>query len=279
MLAVVTPLVLNAADAPAVSQRVERQLEAGVHREIVVGDLSGAAQIYSAVLADKAAPRSIAARALFRLGECLEKLGQSEEAYARYQRLVTEYADQSSEVAQARARLAAWSAPRNLKFEEGIPGRVPPGWRVPALPEDSGRLAELHRDNCRSQIGCAEVLPAASGPRPEGTLMQKFSAAAYRGKTIRLSAWIKLRSVFPEGLTSVRMPSPADRAQLWLKVIRARNRTGFFDNMDDRPVRGTEWTYCEITGQIDDDAAFINFGVITSGARAWIDDVSFEVVH
>jgi tetratricopeptide (TPR) repeat protein len=264
--------------AGAANGDADRQLEAGIHREMVMGDLPGAMQLYRGILNDPSTPRSIAARALLQLGACLEKLSQSEEAYNKYQRLVSDYPDQIPELTQARLRLAAWSSPRNLKFEEGIPGRVPPGWRVPALAEDSGRLAELRREGCRSRVGCAVVIAAANVPRSEGTLMQRFRAAAYRGKTVRLRAWIKLQSAFIDGPT-LRLPMPEDRAQLWMKVERSNKRIGFADNMDDRPVRSPEWTRCEIVGEIDEDAEFINFGVMSiGGGRVWIDDVSFEVV-
>lgn len=255
-----------------------RQLEAALHREIVIGDLRGAMDLYRDILASGDAPRSVAAKALLQMGQCLEKLGQSEQAYNKYQRVASEYADQAQALTQARLRLAASSIPRNLKFEEGIPGKVPPGWRVPALPEDSGRLAELRRDGCRSHVGCAVVIAAANVPRAEGTMMQKFSAAAYRGKTVRLRAWLRLESTFIDGPT-LRLPTPEDRAQLWMKVVRSHRRIGFSDNMDDRPVRSTDWRRCEITGEIDEDAEFINFGVLSiGGGRVWIDDVSFEVL-
>lgn len=264
--------------ASAANRDADRQLEAAIHQEMVIGDLAGAMQLYRGILNDPAAPRAIAAKALLQLGACLEKLSQSEEAYNKYQRLVSDYPDQIPELTQARLRLAAWSSPRNLKFEEGIPGRVPPGWRVPALPEDSGRLAELRREGCRSHMGCAVVIAATNVPRSEGTLMQKFRAAAYRGKTVRLRAWIKLQSVIFDGPT-FRLPTPEDRAQLWMNVVRLNKRIGFSDNMDDRPVRSPDWTRCEIVGEIDEDAEFINFGVMSiGGGRAWIDDVSFEII-
>jgi hypothetical protein len=80
----------------------------------------------------------------------------------------------------------------------------------------------------------------------------------------------------PVGL---RLPNPEDRAQLWLNVERANRRPGFSDNMDDRPVRSLEWTRAEIVGEIDADAQFINFGVMSiGGGRVWVDDVSFEVI-
>ena len=276
-IAVALILVCIALFCNAASRDADRQLEAAIHREMVIGDLAGAMQLYQGILNDPAAPRSTAAKALLQMGACLEKLSRSEEAYNKYQRLVADYPDQIPELTQARLRLAAWSSPRNLKFEEGIPGRLPPGWRVPALPEDSGRLAELRREGCRSHAGCAVVI-AANVPRSEGMLMQKFRAAAYRGKTVRLRAWIKLQSVFMDG-PFLRLPTPEDRAQLWMNVVRMNKRIGFSENMDDRPVRSSEWTRCEITGEIDEDAEFINFGVMSiGGGRVWIDDVSFEVV-
>jgi hypothetical protein len=75
------------------------------------------------------------------------------------------------------------------------------------------------------------------------------------------------------------LPDPEDRAQMWLNVERANRRNGFFDNMDDRPVRSPEWSHCEITGEIGEDARFINFGVMSiGGGRVWVDDVSFDVI-
>jgi hypothetical protein len=176
-------------------------------------------------------------------------------------------------------RLAAWSGPRNLKFEEGVPGKVPPGWFVPSLPKDADYLAELRRDGCRSHTGCAVVLVPVNVPRPVGNLMQSFSAAAYTGKTVRLRAWLRLERFYFANAIGVRFPGPEDRAQMWLNVERSNRRNGFADNMDDRPVVSSDWTQCEITGEIDDDARFINFGVMsTGGGRLWVDDVSFEVI-
>jgi hypothetical protein len=73
--------------------------------------------------------------------------------------------------------------------------------------------------------------------------------------------------------------APEDRAQLWLSVDRPNGKPGFFDNMDDRPVRPPNWTACEIVAEIDRDAQFLDFGVRAIGrGRVWVDDVSFEVV-
>jgi hypothetical protein len=256
----------------------ETQLEAALHREIVVGDLAGAMEQYRTILAQSDKTRPVAARAFLQMGACQEKLGQRKEAYDTYRRLVTEYGDQREIVMQARIKLAAWSGPRNLKFQEGAAGKAPPGWFVPSLPKDTDYLAELRRDGCRSRVGCAVVLVPMNVPRPVGNLMQSFSAAAYVGKAVRLRAWLRLETFFVTA-SGVRIPDPEDRAQMWLNVERANRRNGFSDYMDDRPVRSSEWTQCEIVGEIGEDARFINFGVMSiGGGRVWVDEVSFEVI-
>ncbi len=54
---------------------------------------------------------------------------------------------------------------------------------------------------------------------------------------------------------------------------------GFFDNMDDRPIRAGEWAHYEIVGDVADDAENISIGMFVVGAgKAWLDDASFETV-
>jgi hypothetical protein len=265
----IVALTLAALAAAQTDVGAERQIEAAIHREIVLGDLKGAMEVYRS-LAQPASPKAVAARAVFQLAQCLEKKGLSSEALAAYRRVVNEYGD--TEIAKrARVELAALYdaiGPRNLDFREGVPGKVPPGWFVPALPNDADYLAELRRTGCRSSIGCVVVLVPANAPHPLSHLMQSFSAVPYRGATVRLRAWLRLEAAQPD-----------DRAQMWLRVDRENHGRGFSDNMDNRPVRSPEWTRCEITGRIEDDAKFIEIGLMSIGSgRVWADNVSFEVV-
>src|ERR1700722_6150393 len=73
----------------------EEQLEAAIHREIVVGDLVGAVEQYRSLAARAGVPRPVSARALLQIGLCQEKSGQRKEAYDTYRRLVSEYVDQT----------------------------------------------------------------------------------------------------------------------------------------------------------------------------------------
>ena len=157
-----------------------------------------------------------------------------------------------------------------MSFEQGAAGKLPPGWLVPSLPKDADYMAQLRRSGCRSRVGCAVVLVPATAPTPSASLMQSFSAAAYRGKTVRLRAWLKLEAFDSDG-----------RAQMLLSVDRANRQAGFFDNMSDRPIRSPDWTRFEIVAPVDRDATFINLGVIALGlfTRVWVDDVTFEVIR
>ncbi|HEY1338736.1 MAG TPA: hypothetical protein VGF59_14570 [Bryobacteraceae bacterium] len=247
------------------------QLEAAIHREVVAGDLPGAVQQYRAVLSQAGKNRAIAARALYQMAQCLEKLGERRQAHAAYTRVAAEFGDQAEFAAQARARLAGWTdalpGPRNLRFEEGEPGKLPPGWFVPSVEKGAANLAELRHKGCRS-AACAVVQAPEGAPDAVGNLMQSFSAAAYRGKTVRLHAWLRLEGSGAD-----------DRAQMWLRVDRPNGQNGFFDNMDDRPVTSGLWTDCEIAAVIDDDAQFLEFGVTSIGkGRAWVDEVSLDVI-
>ncbi len=159
----------------------------------------------------------------------------------------------------------AQSAPQNLAFEDGQPGAFPQGWAVPT----PGYAAKLTPENAKAGRLCLEL--ARNGESTQGrfgNLMQSFDATAYRGKRVRFRAAVRISSV-----------AQGDRAQLWLRVDRHNGEMGFFDNMDDRPIREWEWRYYEITGDIEADADRINIGMILLGSgKAWIDDASFDAL-
>lgn len=163
----------------------------------------------------------------------------------------------------------ARAGPQNLDFKDGSPGSVPPGWFVPGRLLLAGYSAQLRIDGCKEGAACAVVAVPPNQPADtSGNLMQTFDATPYRGKVVRLHAWLRLERI-----------APGDRAQMWLRVDRGNGRIGFFENMDRNPVRTSEWKECEIKGRVDQDASRINFGVMSIGkGRAWIDSVSFEVV-
>ena len=86
-----------------------------LHQEEVEGDLRAAIATYTRVVADTRASRKVVATALFRLGLCFERLGDTESRKA-YERIIREFADQPDVVALARGRLA--------RSTDASPGRV-----------------------------------------------------------------------------------------------------------------------------------------------------------
>jgi hypothetical protein len=244
-------------------QDPEMQMEAAMHQEVVLGNLTGAVEQYKSILAQTAS-RLLMARALLQMGQCLEKLGRRTEAQAAYTRVIKEYGDQAEVADQARGWLVwedSFSGPRNLKFDQGIPGKAPPGWFVTAPPKDADQWAELRRSGCRSSRSCAVVFTPGNAPIRVGGLEQTFGALAYRGETLRLTAWIRVEAVDAD-----------DRAQMWLSVDRTKS-------LMEPPVQSADWTRCEIVTRVDESADFIRFGFIAYGrGRTWVDDISIETV-
>jgi hypothetical protein len=117
--------------------------------------------------------------------------------------------------------------------------------------------------------GHASGTVRAVAPHPRGfaTISQWFSGM-YLGKRLRFSAWVKAEGV-------------AGWAGLWMRVDRQGiQRPSAFDNMQDRPIKGTlDWTRYEVVLDVAPDAADVAFGLLLNGpGQVWIDDAAFEVV-
>jgi hypothetical protein len=110
-------------------------------------------------------------------------------------------------------------------------------------------------------------LASIAEPKGFGTLMQEFAADDYRGKRLRLSAWIKVSDV-------------KDWAGLWMRVDGPVNKSLAFDNMQKRAIKGTkDWARYEIVLDVPNEADGIFYGVLIEGAgKAWLSDPQFETV-
>jgi hypothetical protein len=267
-------MMLSAMAAAILPDDAARQLESAVYREVVQGDLKGAMAQYRMLLGEASTPRPVAARALYQLGLCLEKSGRPTEARDLWNRILREYSDQSGAAARARTRLAETGGPipgpLNLRFDQGVPNKLPAAWFVPALPGDADNWAQIRTSGCLNARGsCAVVMAPDNAPVRVSNLMQSFSGRAYRSRTVRFRASIRVEAQTPD-----------DHAQMWLSVDRSNDQKGFFDNMSDRPIRSTEWISSEIRTRIDNDATVIKFGIMSVGrGRVWVDNVSFDTIH
>lgn len=147
------------------------------------------------------------------------------------------------------------------------PGQlVPTGWyRAGTAPQDYDM--GIDREVSHSGRSSGFIASKAEEPRPFGTLMQAFKADSHIGKRLRLSGYIKAEVA--EGW-----------AGLWMRVDGPTGTSLAFDNMQDRPVRGTQdWQRHEIVLDVPEGGTNIAFGVLLAGrGRIWIDDFDFEVV-
>jgi Tol biopolymer transport system component len=89
-----------------IQQTAEQLYQSGIYKEEVEGDLEKAIAIYEQILKDFPENKSTAAKALYHIGLCYEKLG-NQEAKKAYQRLIKEYPGQIQEVNLAKERLAS----------------------------------------------------------------------------------------------------------------------------------------------------------------------------
>jgi Tol biopolymer transport system component len=96
-------------------QTAEQLYQSGIYKEEVEGELQKAIEIYEQILEGFPENKTIAAKALYHIGLCYEKLG-NQEARKAYQRLIDEYPGQIQEVNLAKARLASL-----VKTVEAVP--------------------------------------------------------------------------------------------------------------------------------------------------------------
>lgn len=157
--------------------------------------------------------------------------------------------------------LASLASTRTVDGQENVPN----GWvRAGSRPQDY----EMSLDPSARHGGTSSARIRFIGQTADGfgTLMQTFKAEQYRGKRLRLTAWMKTES--------------ADSAQLWMRLDAADRRMVGFDNMGNRPVKGTTgWNNYAITLDVPAETLNIAFGGFVAGkGQAWIDDFAFEIV-
>ena len=104
-------------------------------------------------------------------------------------------------------------------------------------------------------------------PRGFGTMMQMFKANDYLNKRMRFSAYVK-----SEGIEAW--------AGLWMRIDGLGQRPLGFDNMQNRPIKGTtDWQKYDVVLDVPPESINIAFGILLEGkGQAWLSDVQFEEV-
>lgn len=106
LLAVLLAMGSSLIAAQQSTASIEKLFASAEHKATVDGDLKGAIDEYRRIVDRSGANRALAARALVRMAEAYQKLGDTE-AQRIYARIVRDYADQKDAAAEARVRLAS----------------------------------------------------------------------------------------------------------------------------------------------------------------------------
>ena len=136
---------------------------------------------------------------------------------------------------------------------------------VVSLIQIGGQLAETWlaaRQGTEALAAWAVVLPFA-------LLMQMASAESYVGKRVRLSGWIKTEDANQGG------------GHLWLRIDgQERGQMLGFDNMDNRPVKGTsDWQEASVVLDVPAGASALAYGFFVSGGgKMWVNGQRLEEV-
>jgi hypothetical protein len=102
-----------------------------------------------------------------------------------------------------------------------------------------------------------------------GGMMQTISSEAYAGKRVRLSGWVKTEEANQGG------------GHLWLRIDgEERGQMLGFDNMDNRPVKGSsDWQEASIVLDVPQNAAALAYDFFVSGGgKMWVSGQKIEEV-
>lgn len=112
LAAVVLLLALGAGTALAQSSGYDLFQKALV-KERAVGDVEEALRLYQRIVKEFAGNHALAAKAQLRMGLLYDRLGRKADAQRAYQAVVNQYADQTNEARQARAKIVVAAPPKN----------------------------------------------------------------------------------------------------------------------------------------------------------------------
>ena len=107
----VAAIALLALPARAASNDLTSAIQRGLFEEEANQNLGAAIQAYQTVASQFDKDRKLAATAIFRLGECYRKQGNTNDAAGQYERILREFSDQPTLVTLSRQNLAVLGSP------------------------------------------------------------------------------------------------------------------------------------------------------------------------
>jgi beta-lactamase regulating signal transducer with metallopeptidase domain len=154
--------------------------------------------------------------------------------------------------------------PVNFQFKNGIDG-----WGNDNPEHTADQDYQIGIDDRASVNGqtAAYLTGKVPNPRSYGTLMQNFSAANYRGKRIRYSAYLKTKDA-------------VNGAGLWIVMLSPNDAHNAGRNMTENPIKGTtEWQKISWVLDVPQQAQILSLGIdLTGKGKVWVRDFQIEVV-
>lgn len=167
-------------------------------------------------------------------------------------------------------RPAPWSTspavPQAMPAQLETYGETPTGWYfVPStnlLCEVGISYSEAHQGESSSILRSEE-----SDKEDFCALSQSISAHKYAGKRVRFLAWVKSEEV-------------THHAGLWMKIGGKKGDSLEFDNMSNRPIRGTRgWERYAVVLDVPAEAHTITYGALLAGdGKIFWDAAELEIV-
>lgn len=149
----------------------------------------------------------------------------------------------------------------------GGAGQKPAHWLVRGTKPDQYTVEVDPSDTYEGKPVARLTFTGASKPEGFGSILQTFGGRDFIGQRIRFTGMLRAHDV-------------DDWAGLWIRVDGAGSASLSFDNMEDRPVKGTtDWVPCELVVDVPEETAAVVFGALLSGrGSVSIADLAMEAV-
>jgi hypothetical protein len=147
---------------------------------------------------------------------------------------------------------------------------APKGWVQNGSDPKASKAYEVGVDSTQPYKKPVSVYVKSLGPKTSedkykfGGLMQMCRAESFRGKRLKFTGYVKTLDV-------------AGTANLWFRVDGENGKILAFDNMSDRPIKGTtDWKEYSVVLDVPETATALAYGIFVSGSgagTAWLNDV------
>ena len=161
------------------------------------------------------------------------------------------------------------SAPIAPVARPGVTITAPTGWSKNGAKPESYLVGV---DTIQTWGGMPSAYVESLFPTVEGGfggMMQTILAENFEGKRVRLSGWIKTEDANEGG------------GRLWLRIDgQDRGKVLGFDNMDNRPVKGTaDWQEASLVLDVPKGASALAYGFfVQGGGKMWVNGQKIEAV-